>query len=163
MEIIKEWTRSRGDMAQDYDFINKHCDVCPRQTIRAPILDMPSSFKEMSWVEDNGKSEHQSLKKPEILPTVKTMSPSATAAESTNRGGENTRQWQRRQAGAVDSPSLAYIRHLVESLERLNFDDACMHQLDDDASDLFSLQRPVFTRVPDDIVSAIDTLEEILS
>uniref|UniRef100_A0A0E0ILI9 Uncharacterized protein n=1 Tax=Oryza nivara TaxID=4536 RepID=A0A0E0ILI9_ORYNI len=26
------------------------------------------------------------------------MSPSATAAESTNRGGENTRQWQRRQA-----------------------------------------------------------------
>jgi hypothetical protein len=59
--------------------------------------------------------------------------------------------------------SLAYILHLVESLERLNFDDACMHQLDDDASDLFSLQRPVFTRVPDDIVSAIDTLEEILS
>uniref|UniRef100_A0A0E0RGL7 Uncharacterized protein n=1 Tax=Oryza rufipogon TaxID=4529 RepID=A0A0E0RGL7_ORYRU len=49
--------------------------------------------------------------------------------------------------------SLAYILHLVESLERLNFDDACMHQLDDDASDLFSLQRPVFTRVPDDIGS----------
>uniref|UniRef100_A0A0D3HTV7 Uncharacterized protein n=1 Tax=Oryza barthii TaxID=65489 RepID=A0A0D3HTV7_9ORYZ len=48
---------------------------------------------------------------------------------------------------AIDSTSLAYIRHLVESLERLNFDNACMHQLNDDASDLFS------PRVPDDIGS----------
>uniref|UniRef100_A0A0E0MLV2 Uncharacterized protein n=1 Tax=Oryza punctata TaxID=4537 RepID=A0A0E0MLV2_ORYPU len=63
----------------------------------------------------------------------------------------------------VHPASMAYIRHLVESLEDLNFDDACMLQLDDDESDLFSVHRPEITGVPHDIESAIDTLEEILS
>lgn len=56
-------------------------------------------------------------------------------------------------------------RHLVESLEHLTFDDACMLQLDggENASDLFNLHRPVITGVPHDVASALNTLEEILS
>lgn len=65
----------------------------------------------------------------------------------------------------VDPASMAYIRHLVESLEHLTFDDACMLQLDggENASDLFNLHRPVITGVPHDVASALNTLEEILS
>ncbi|KAF0888300.1 hypothetical protein E2562_013743 [Oryza meyeriana var. granulata] len=62
----------------------------------------------------------------------------------------------------VEPAALAYIRHLVEELENVSFEEACYDQTDEDNEiDLFQ-HRPDPSAVPADVARALDTVEELL-